>query len=445
MCTCAVVGNGAIIEAPATGVERACDRLSVAPLLRATALAVPGTLVTGMMPCGCVCLRRRVAPGLPMNPRPGPARARVQGRRPAPSPRVPRSRAASYLWPVRPYRVGPPTGWHRLRLLRQIGDQLVAGVEQFLLVDNVVAVEDGAALVPGQEHGDPLGDAGADQVARGSAATIVEEAGRHPGRLTGGAPRRAPAANGNAVAVEDQRAAGVAACPPPHQGLGDGGRDGEDASHQRLRAPWREPDDAAGFVDLLPSEAEDLLLAPAGVVGEVENVLPRGGQVDADGEVFGVLEEALAGGILAQPVGEPGHGVEPAPVDGEGAHAVEGRGLPVDGAGGRPGGAPGELILADLVRGERGGPRGAAEERGEMGGPAASGADGPELPDLVVLEIGVDKVPQGRPLGAERARERRRGVCVTGGGGRDGLGRGHGLGSSLWWWPRAGGVRPHSL
>ena len=80
-----------------------------------------------------------------------------------------------------------------------------------------------------------------------------------------------------------------------------------------------------------------------------------------------------------------------------------------------------------------------------MGGPAASGALGPELPDLVVLEIGVDKVPQGRPLGAERARERRRGVCVTGGGGRDGLGRGHGRGSSLWWRPRVGGVRPHSL
>ena len=92
----------------------------------------------------------------------------------------------------------------------------------------------------------------------------------------------------------------------------------------------------------------------------------------ADGEVFGVLEEALAGRILAEAVGEAGHGVEPAPVDGEGAHAVEGRGLPVDGAGGRPGGAPGELILANLVRGQRSGPRVAAEERGEMGGPAAA-------------------------------------------------------------------------
>ena len=213
-------------------------------------------------------------------------------------------------------------------------------------------------------------------------------------------------ADGDAVPVEDERAGGVAACPPSRQGLGNGGRDRENPPDQRLRARRREPDDAAGLVDLVPGEAEDLLLAPAGVVGEVEDVLPRGGQVGADGEVFGVLEEALAGRILAEAVGEAGHGVEPAPVDSEGAHAVERRGLPVDGAGGGPGGTPGELILADLVRGERGGPRGAAEERGEMGGPAASGADGPELPDLVVLEIGVAEISQGRPLGAERARER---------------------------------------
>ena len=151
----------------------------------------------------------------------------------------------------------------------------------------------------------------------------------------------------------------------------------------------------------------------------------------ADGEVFGVLEEALAGRVLAEPVGEAGHGVEPAPVDGERAHAVEGRGLSIDGAGGRSGGTPGELVLADLVRGERGGPRGAAEERGEMGDPAAGGAVGPELPDVVVPEVGVAEIAQGRPLGAERARRRCRRAGGTGGGGRAGLVRGHGLGSSL--------------
>ena len=95
-------------------------------------------------------------------------------------------------------RVGPLAGWHRLRLLREIGDQLVPGVEQFLLVDDVVAVEDGAALVPGQEHGDPLGDIRADQVACGGTPTIVKEASRHPSGLAGGAPRRAPAADGDA-------------------------------------------------------------------------------------------------------------------------------------------------------------------------------------------------------------------------------------------------------
>ena len=132
--------------------------------------------------------------------------------------------------------MGPLAGWHRLRLLRQIGDQLVPGVEQFLLVDDVVAVEDGAALVPSQEHGDPLGDVRADQVAGGGAATIVEEAGRYAGRLAGGAPRRAPAPDGDAVAVEDERAGGVAACPPSGQGLGNGGRDRENPPDQCLGA-----------------------------------------------------------------------------------------------------------------------------------------------------------------------------------------------------------------
>ena len=65
-----------------------------------------------------------------------------------------------------------------------------------------------------------------------------------------------------------------------------------------------------------------------------------------------------------------------------------------------------ELVLADLVGGQRGGSCGAAEERGEMSNPAAGGADGPELPNLIVLEIGVDEGPQGRPLEAERARGR---------------------------------------
>ena len=49
------------------------------------------------------------------------------------------------------------------------------------------------------------------RVAGGGAAAIVEEAGRHAGRLKGGTPRRAPAADGDAVAVEDRRAIGITA------------------------------------------------------------------------------------------------------------------------------------------------------------------------------------------------------------------------------------------
>ena len=51
------------------------------------------------------------------------------------------------------------------------------------------------------------------RVTGGGAAAIVEEAGRHAGRLTDGMPRRAPAADGDAVAVEDQRAIGITARP----------------------------------------------------------------------------------------------------------------------------------------------------------------------------------------------------------------------------------------
>ena len=62
-----------------------------------------------------------------------------------------------------------------------------------------------------------------------------------------------------------------------------GGEIRENPAHPRLRARGREPDDAAGLVKFVPGEAEDLILAPAGVVGEVEDVLPRGGQARASG------------------------------------------------------------------------------------------------------------------------------------------------------------------
>ena len=95
-------------------------------------------------------------------------------------------------------------------------------------------------------------------------------------------------------------------------------------------------------------------------------------------------------------------------MDAQGEQAVEGRGLPIDGAGGCPGGAPGSLILAHLVGGERGGPRVSPEIGREMGDAAAGGAEGPELAHLVVLKVGVDERPQGQSLRDGRARRRRR-------------------------------------
>ena len=57
------------------------------------------------------------------------------------------SKAVIYQWESGKRKPSPVSG------------QLIAGCEQFLLVDDVVAVEDGAGLVPGEEHGDAFGDA----------------------------------------------------------------------------------------------------------------------------------------------------------------------------------------------------------------------------------------------------------------------------------------------
>ena len=67
------------------------------------------------------------------------------------------TRALTRWCGARAGRVRAPAGRLRLCVLFQISDELIPGLEQFLLVDDVVAVEDGAGLVAGQEHGDPLG------------------------------------------------------------------------------------------------------------------------------------------------------------------------------------------------------------------------------------------------------------------------------------------------
>ena len=69
------------------------------------------------------------------------------------------------------------------------------------------------SLHPGLRPRGVAPDVWGRRVAGGGAAALVEEAGRPAGRLPGGAPRRAPAADGDAVAVEDPRAIGITARP----------------------------------------------------------------------------------------------------------------------------------------------------------------------------------------------------------------------------------------
>ena len=121
----------------------------------------------------------------------GPGAGHVSG----PYPRMPASQDVGVATPeARPYAVvrrtrrrggtvrgaAVPDGC----VLRQRGDQLVAGLEPFLLVDDVVAVADGAARVAGQAHGDPLGHAGADQMAGGGGSRRPASPGREVSRGT---------------------------------------------------------------------------------------------------------------------------------------------------------------------------------------------------------------------------------------------------------------------
>ena len=104
-----------------------------------------GLAVRGARPPG---LRAAVCPA-PSRPRARPTRAYAVVRRTRRRGGV-GARAGGAGW------VGPPATRRRRCVRRQRGDQLVAGLEQFVFVEDVVAVEDGAGLVAGQEHGDAL-------------------------------------------------------------------------------------------------------------------------------------------------------------------------------------------------------------------------------------------------------------------------------------------------
>ena len=94
-------------------------------------------------------------------------------------------------------------------LLGEIRGQSLSGHQELLLIDDVVAIEHRPGLVPGEQHGDPFRDARPDQVPRGRATAIMQEPVGHVGLATRVAQRRAPHADGHAVAPEDASIAGA--------------------------------------------------------------------------------------------------------------------------------------------------------------------------------------------------------------------------------------------
>jgi len=57
----------------------------------------------------------------------------------------------------------------------EVGGQSLAGREEFLFVDDVVAIKHRPRFVARQQHGNPFRHSGPDQVPRGGAAAIVQE------------------------------------------------------------------------------------------------------------------------------------------------------------------------------------------------------------------------------------------------------------------------------
>ena len=70
-------------------------------------------------------------------------------------------------------------------LVGEVRGQSLSGCQEFLLVDDVVPIEHGPRLVAGEQHGDPLRYARADQVPCRGASTIVEEPMRDLGLPAG--------------------------------------------------------------------------------------------------------------------------------------------------------------------------------------------------------------------------------------------------------------------
>src|SRR5207237_624734 len=106
--------------------------------------------------------------------------------------------------------------------------------------------------------------------------------------------------------MEDGGSIGAAAAESPLEDGPEGRRERQHPARRRFGAYGVEAHDAAGPIDLGPGELGDFPASPAGVVGDIENVLIGWRQVRADGTILGEFEEALTRRIFAQPRREDG-------------------------------------------------------------------------------------------------------------------------------------------
>src|SRR5439155_5865986 len=141
--------------------------------------------------------------------------------------------------------------------------ELPRGVDEVARVDDVIAVEHLARPPADQLHRDALDDAGADEVADGGPAEIMEDAAGHPGGATRRRPGLVEAPDWRAIRAGEDVRDDAPELPfalardraAPLEERAQVGREREDAALAGLRGPRLEPDLAGVEGDVRPAEA----------------------------------------------------------------------------------------------------------------------------------------------------------------------------------------------
>jgi hypothetical protein len=109
------------------------------------------------------------------------------------------------------------------------------------------------------------------------------------------------------ISVEHERASVPASLQASVQHVTQDLRYRENTADLRLRSIWAQANHAAIPIDLVPCGIQNLVLPPARVIGEIENVLIRTGQMLSNANVLVMLEKALTRRVLAKTSWECGN------------------------------------------------------------------------------------------------------------------------------------------